>query len=181
LIPKGFEISPLPSEISYFLIQAMQTIQLTWIQSKRNPMSADGPPYVPKLDPGTNHFLVKLHDNEQELAVWSFLSLYRMARWSQAGALIGQRLRPMVLLTVQDSECNLAAAFQGNFEHSPFERSPFERSPFERSPFERSPFHIKGGAQLLPTVKTLLKAFSNGDPLPQCHQKAVTPKLLKKL
>jgi hypothetical protein len=35
LIPKDFDISPLPSEISSFLIQALQTIELSWILNKR--------------------------------------------------------------------------------------------------------------------------------------------------
>jgi hypothetical protein len=38
LIPKGFKISPLPSEISSFLIQALQTIESSWIRNKRKPM-----------------------------------------------------------------------------------------------------------------------------------------------
>jgi hypothetical protein len=50
LIPKGFKISPLPNKISCFLIQALQTIESSWIQSKRRPTrkrtasGADGPP-----------------------------------------------------------------------------------------------------------------------------------------
>jgi hypothetical protein len=35
LIPADFAISPLPSEISSFLILALQTIELSWIQNKR--------------------------------------------------------------------------------------------------------------------------------------------------
>jgi hypothetical protein len=37
LIPKDFEISPLPSAISSFLIQALQTLESSLIQSKRRP------------------------------------------------------------------------------------------------------------------------------------------------
>jgi hypothetical protein len=65
----------------------------------------------------------------------------------------------VVSLTVRDAASNLAAAFRSNFE--------------------QSPFHVEGSAQLLPTVRTLLKAFDNDDPPPQ-RQKAVTPKLLRK-
>ena len=100
-----------------------------------------------------------LHDNEGELVIRSFLALYRVARWSPEGALLGKRPRPVVSSTVRDAASNLAAAFRGNFE--------------------RSPFHVKGSAQLLPTVRTLLKAFDNADPPPQ-RQKAITPKLLRK-
>jgi hypothetical protein len=56
LIPEAFEISPLPSEISSFLIRALQTIKSSWIQSKRKPTRKrtmpgdDGPPSVPPQD-----------------------------------------------------------------------------------------------------------------------------------
>jgi hypothetical protein len=35
LIPKGFQISPLPNKGCRFLMQALQTIKSSWIQSKR--------------------------------------------------------------------------------------------------------------------------------------------------
>jgi hypothetical protein len=76
-----------------------------------------------------------------------------LSHWSEAGALLGKHLRPVVLLTVQDAASNLA--------------------------YSQSPFHVKESTQLLPTVRTLLKAFDNTDPPPQ-HQKAITPKLLCK-
>ncbi len=56
LIPEGFEISPLPSEISSFLIQALQTIESSWIRSKRKPTRKrtvsgdDGTPSAPPQD-----------------------------------------------------------------------------------------------------------------------------------
>ena len=54
LIPEGFDISPLPSEISSFLIQALRTIESSWIRSKRNPTrpatesGAAGSPSAPR-------------------------------------------------------------------------------------------------------------------------------------
>jgi hypothetical protein len=48
-----------------------------------------------------------------------------------------------------------------------------------RSHFERSPIHFEGSSQLLPTIRTLLKAFDNMDP-PPARQKAITPKFLRK-
>ena len=56
LIPEAFEISPLPSEISSFLIQALQTIESSWIRSKRKPTRKrtvsgdDGTPSAPPQD-----------------------------------------------------------------------------------------------------------------------------------
>ena len=60
---------------------------------------------------------------------------------------------------MRDAAGHLAAAFRGHFK--------------------QSPFHIEGSAQLLPTVRSLLKAFDNADP-PPLRQKAITPKLLRK-
>jgi hypothetical protein len=56
LIPKGFDISPLPSAISSFVILALRTIESSLTQSKRKPMrrrtefGADGSPSVEKRD-----------------------------------------------------------------------------------------------------------------------------------
>jgi hypothetical protein len=56
MIPEAFKISPLPSEISSFLIRALQTIGSSWIRSKRKPTRKrtvpgdDGPPSVPPQD-----------------------------------------------------------------------------------------------------------------------------------
>jgi hypothetical protein len=53
LIPEGFDISPLPNEISSFLIQALQMIESSWTPNKKNPMKsrtgsgADGSPSAP--------------------------------------------------------------------------------------------------------------------------------------
>jgi hypothetical protein len=66
----------------------------------------------------------------------------------------------VVSKTVRNATSSLASAFRGNFM--------------------QSLFHIEGSSQLLPTVRTLLKAFTNADPPPN-RQKAITPKLLRKL
>jgi hypothetical protein len=44
----------------------------------------------------------------------------------------------------------------------------------------KSLLRIKGSSELLPTIRTLLKAFANADPPPN-RQKAITPKPLQKL
>jgi hypothetical protein len=106
----------------------------------------------------SNPFLIKLQHRETELIMRSFLSLYRVAHWSKAGALLGQRTRPVVSKTVRDASSNLAAAFRSNFK--------------------QSPIHFEGSSQLLPTIRCLLKAFDNADPPPK-RQKAITPKLLR--
>jgi hypothetical protein len=55
LIPSGFSISPLPSEVSSFLIQALQTLELSLTQNKSQPTrgktecGAVGSPSAPKL------------------------------------------------------------------------------------------------------------------------------------
>jgi hypothetical protein len=38
-----------------------------------------------------NPFLIKLQHRETELIIRSFLSLYRVAQWSPAGAILGER------------------------------------------------------------------------------------------
>jgi hypothetical protein len=38
LIPEGFNISPLPSKISSFVTQALQNIELSWVQNRKKPL-----------------------------------------------------------------------------------------------------------------------------------------------
>jgi hypothetical protein len=40
MIPEGFDVSPLCSDISFFVIQALQTIKLFWIQNRKKPMKS---------------------------------------------------------------------------------------------------------------------------------------------
>jgi hypothetical protein len=115
--------------------------------------------FCSQADLESNPFLIKLQHQETELIIRSFLSLYRVAQWSPAGAILGECPRPVVSASVRDAASNLAAAFRGHFK--------------------QSPFHIEGSTQLLPTVRALLKAFDNADP-PHQQQKAITPKLLHK-
>jgi hypothetical protein len=88
----------------------------------------------------------------------SFLSLYRVARWSPTGTILGERPRPVVSATVRDAAGYLAATF--------------------RSRFQRSPLYVEGSSELLPAIRALLKAFDNNDPPPN-RQKAITPKFLR--
>jgi hypothetical protein len=106
-----------------------------------------------------NPFLLQLQPPETELVIRAFLSLYRVAEWSKAGAILGKRKSPVVSSTVRNAAGNLAAAFWSHFQ--------------------RSPVHVEGSTQLLPTIRALLKAFDNADPPPQC-QKEITPKLPRK-
>jgi hypothetical protein len=71
LIPEGFQISPLPNEISCFLIRALQTIESSLIQNKRKPTrkrtasGADGPPSAPRPNsPMTLSLLSYMTTNE---------------------------------------------------------------------------------------------------------------------
>ena len=106
-------------------------------------------------------FLVELQRQENEFIVRAFLSLCQVAHWRKTGAILGnQLLHPVVSSTVKDATSNLALAF--------------------RSDFLKSPFHIEAPFQSLPTVRTLLRALNNANPLP-AQQKAITPKLLRKL
>jgi hypothetical protein len=66
-----------------------------------------------------NPFLLGLQPPETELIIRSFLSLYRVAAWSPAGAILGKRPSPVVLSTVRDAASNLAAAFWGHFQRGP--------------------------------------------------------------
>ena len=60
--------------------------------------------------------------------------------------------------TVRDATSNLGSAFRNH--HEP------------------SPVHLPHGSQLLPSIRSLLRAFKNLDP-PKDTEKAVTPKLLR--
>jgi hypothetical protein len=95
LIPEGFDISPLPSKISSFVIQALQTIELSWIQNRKK-VWHQWLLFCSKAGLVSNPFLVELQQTETKLVIRSFLSLYRVAEWSTAGAILGQRKSPVV-------------------------------------------------------------------------------------
>jgi hypothetical protein len=107
---------------------------------------------------GYDPFLTALPNQGKELLIKSFLSLYRTASWNVTGGLTGIRVTPVVSSTVRDAASSLAAAF--------------------RHHHELSPFHEQGRSNLLPVVRSLLKAYDNVDP-PTNRQKAITPKLLR--
>jgi hypothetical protein len=107
---------------------------------------------------GHDPFLTALSDQGKELLIKSFLSLYRNASWNVAGGLTGIRVAPVVSSTVRDAASSLAAAFRYNHQ--------------------LSPFHEQGRSNMLPVVRSLLKAYDNVDP-PTNRQKAITPKLLR--
>ena len=75
-----------------------------------------------------------------------------------SGEITGKRKRPMVASTVRKATGHLATAFMHNLKPSPL--------------------HIEDSAQLLPSARSLFKAFENVDPAPQ-RQRVITPKLLQ--
>ena len=107
---------------------------------------------------GNNPYLTSLSDQQRSLHVKSFLSCYRVSRWSQSGKLLGLRKNPVVSGTVREAASHLAASFRVH-QHD-------------------SPLHIPGSSNLQPSIKGLLTAYSNVDPAPN-RQKAITPKLLR--
>jgi hypothetical protein len=106
-------------------------------------------------------YLLNLCDNDQELLVRSFLSLYRQATWDEKGKLTGNCKYPVVAGTVQDAASYLAVAF---WKHH-----------------RTSPLHLEGSNNMLPSIRALFKAYANVNQAPR-RQKAVTPiKLLQKM
>jgi hypothetical protein len=107
-----------------------------------------------------NPFLVTVSDEAKQLLVRSFFGLYRNAKWSVAGRLEGGHSDPLVANTLRSAASCLATSFRDNFQPSPI--------------------HIPNSQNLQPSIKALFKAFENVDP-PTRRQKAVTPRLLRKL
>jgi hypothetical protein len=107
-----------------------------------------------------NPFLNHLSRRESELFGRSFLALYRSAKWDRSGRITGIRAEPVVLSTVRDAAGHLAATFRHNLEPSPF--------------------HLEGSTRVLPSIRCLFQSFNSVDP-PSNRQRAVTPKLLRKL
>jgi hypothetical protein len=77
--------------------------------------------------------------------------------WNFTGGLKRIRVAPVVSSTVRDAASSLAAAF--------------------RNHHKLSPVHEQGHPNLLPVVRSLLKAYEDVGP-PTNRQKAITPKLL---
>jgi hypothetical protein len=57
----------------------------------------------------TDQLLSSLSEQERELVIWSFFSLYHEAKWSPTGRLLGKRFHPMVVSTLRAAAGNLAA------------------------------------------------------------------------
>jgi hypothetical protein len=162
LIPQNFVISLLTSEISSFVTRALQMTESSLSLNKKSltknvtEPGDDGPPSAPNqastLTPSSLEY-----QNPKKSSSFEPSSPFTesLASWHQSGSLLGQRPRPVV----RDAASHLAALF--------------------RSHFQQSPFHLEGSTQLLPTVRSLLKAFDNADPPPQ-RQKAITPKCLRR-
>jgi len=94
------------------------------------------------------------------LLLRAFFERYRRADFRPDGSIRGERETPMVATTIKGSASSLSAAF--------------------RNHLERSPLHIQGSNRYIPSLKRLFQAFTNLSPADK-RQKAITPKLLKKL
>jgi hypothetical protein len=94
----------------------------------------------------TDPYLTRLSKPEQELIIQAILALYQVAQWHQSGNLPGQHSCPLLSLSVRDAAGHLAASFWSHFK--------------------QSPLHLKGSSKLLPSIRALLKAYNNADPLP---------------
>jgi hypothetical protein len=105
-------------------------------------------------------FLTKLPEETKHLLLCSFLGLYCTAKWSITGRLEGRHPQPLVASTIKAAAGCLAATFWDNLEPSPL--------------------HLSGSQNLHPSFRALFKAFNNVDRPTKC-QKAITPKLLRKL
>ena len=105
----------------------------------------------------------QLHDlsaDERELLLRAFLECYRVSQWTPSGRLLGQRKEPLVGSTVRSAASALATAFRDSLQFSPL--------------------HDQSGTQFLPSIKALFRAMDNISP-PEQRQKAITPKLLRRL
>ena len=108
---------------------------------------------------GDDPFLDRLSTVGREVVVRAYITCLRTAQWKTGtGQIEGKRKKPMVASTVREATGHLATAFRNNLKPSPL--------------------HIAGSAQLLPSARSLFKAFENADPAPQ-RQRAITPKLLR--
>jgi hypothetical protein len=107
-----------------------------------------------------NRYLRDVPQLERDLLLRAFLALYRTGSWSQSGVFLGERRRPMVANSVREAASLLAAAFRSNFQ--------------------QSPLHVTNSDKLLPSLRSLLRAFDNLDPAPD-RQKALTPSFLRQL
>jgi hypothetical protein len=107
-----------------------------------------------------NFFLDDLSNHGCKLVGKAFLQSYRWAKFDGKGSISSRRAQPMVASTLRAAASNPATMFKRHHR--------------------QSPFHFKGSGDMLPSIKQLLRGFTNIDPPPK-GQKAVTPKLLRYL
>lgn len=105
-------------------------------------------------------FLDDLSEDEREVLLRAFLECYRVSKFAHDGSVSGRSKKPLVGKTLRGAASSLAAAFRYNFKFSPL--------------------HVKGSDKLLPSIRALLRAIDHISP-PEKRQKAITPKLLRKL
>jgi hypothetical protein len=163
LVPAGFDISPLPSKISCFIIQVLQTLESSLTQSKNQPTKrktesdADGSCSVPRQV--STLTLSSLDCSSLKLSS-SCARFSPSAKWQ-----IGVQQEPFLASVRAPWFRQLCAMPQ---------------AIWLRRSGKRSRIHVEGSSQLLPAIKALLKAFDKTDPPPD-RQKAITPKFLRKL
>jgi len=107
-----------------------------------------------------NPRLDDLSPDEIELILRAFFSRYRRAKFKPNGDFCGWRDRPLASTTIRGAAGALASAF--------------------RDRFRRSPLHLQDSKNYLPSLRRLFQAFDQLSPPPN-RQRAVTPKLLRKL
>jgi hypothetical protein len=145
---------------------ALQTVESSWIRNRKRGMKlgtefGDVGSHTASLQESPITLSLLLYPTtDKHLLIRAFFGLYQTARWSVSGRLEGQHTEPLVANTLRAATSCLAASFRDNFESSPL--------------------HIPGSQNLHPSIKALFKAFENVDP-PTSRQKAITPRLLRKL
>jgi hypothetical protein len=160
LVPAGFDISPLPSKISCFIIQALETLESCLTQNKNQPTKR-------KTESGANGS--RSAPRQVSTLTLSSLNCSSLKRSSSCA-----RFSPSSKWRIGFLASVRAPWFRQLRDAAGYLAAPF------RSSFKRSPIHVEGSSESLPAIKALLKAFDKTDPSPD-WQKATTPKFLRKL
>jgi hypothetical protein len=162
LIPEGFAISPLPNEISSFVTQALQMTELSLNQNKKNltkkgTASGDaGYPSAPSPASALTPFSLAYPNQKKSSSSEPFLPFTASLCGTSQETFLASVRAPRAPWFLQLSAMRRFGVISN-----------------------KAPFTVKGSSQLLPTVRSLLKAFDNADP-PLRRQKTITPKFLRK-
>jgi hypothetical protein len=161
-IPFNFDISPHPKEILSWVMQVLQTLESSLMQSKKPDTKQ---PIVSGAGGSTSASVVastitlsSLTFPNQKITPPPILPT--ASPWCHLGShgrLTGQHCKLMVSSTVWYAASHLAVLFWHH--HEP------------------SPIHLPHSTLLYPTIRSLFRAFDNVNPPPN-HQKSITPRLL---